>query len=64
MLWLAQASLVQSPALCTDLAAAASVLLLCWLPPGMLSALINVTVYLAHACEQTVCNFTVPREKR
>lgn len=44
VLWLAQASLVQSPALCTDLAAAASVLLLCWLPPGMLSALINVTV--------------------
>lgn len=43
-LWLAQTSLVQSLPLCTDLAAVASALLLCWLPPGMLSALINVTV--------------------
>lgn len=42
--WHAQASLLQSPALHTDPAAAASVLSLCRLPPGTLSALINVTV--------------------
>lgn len=33
------------------------------LPPGTLSALINVTVQLAHASEQTSCSFTVPREE-
>ena len=42
--WHAQASLLQSPALRTDPAAVASALLLCRLPPGMLSALVNVTV--------------------
>lgn len=51
---------MQSLALLTD---PALVLLLCQLPPGMLSALINVTVQLVHASEQTVCNFMVPREE-
>lgn len=54
---------MQSLTLYKDPAAAALVLLLCQLPPGTLSALINVTVQLVHASEQTACNFTVPWEE-